>query len=86
MQGNMKAKKGASILVAALTLGLSVIEPASAASVLDAGMKTALTTGFTDLKDTLVDIVGTSWPFILAMTAVGLAPSLVKKFAKLGAK
>lgn len=55
---------------------------ASAASVLDTAAKTAITTGFTDMKDTALDVVSTSWPFLLGILAVMFAPKIVKRLAK----
>jgi len=54
---------------------------ASAASVLDTAAKTAITTGFTDMKDTALDVVSTSWPFLLGILAVMFAPKIVKRLA-----
>ena len=55
---------------------------ASATSVLDTAAKTAITTGFTDMKDTALDVVSTSWPFLLGILAVMFAPKIVKRLAK----
>lgn len=62
--------------------GLVVAVQAHAASVLDAGAKTAITAGFTDMKDTALDVVSTSWPFLLGIMAIMFGPKIVKRLAK----
>jgi len=62
--------------------GLVVAVQAHATSVLDAGAKTAITTGFTDMKDTALDVVSTSWPFLLGIMAIMFGPKIVKRLAK----
>jgi len=42
-------------------------------------MKTALEAGFTDLVDTVKDVISTSWPFILGATVLLAAPGLVQR-------
>lgn len=59
--------------------GLVVTMHASAASVLTAADKTAITDGFTGLTDTVKDIVSVSWAPMLIIVAVLAAPSIVKK-------
>lgn len=54
---------------------------AFAASVLDQASKTAITSGFTDMKDTALDVVSTSWPYFLGIMAVMFAPKIVKRLA-----
>lgn len=55
---------------------------AHATSVLDTASKTAITTGFTDMKDTALDVLSTSWPFILGIMAIMFGPKIVKRLAK----
>lgn len=55
---------------------------AHATSVLDTAAKTAITTGFTDMKDTALDVLSTSWPFILGIMAIMFGPKIVKRLAK----
>lgn len=62
--------------------GVFVAAQAHATSVLDAGAKTAITTGFTDMKDTALDVVSTSWPFLLGIMAIMFGPKIVKRLAK----
>lgn len=62
--------------------GVVVAAQAHATSVLDAGAKTAITTGFTDMKDTALDVVSTSWPFLLGIMAIMFGPKIVKRLAK----
>jgi hypothetical protein len=66
------------VAAAALTATVS----AHATSVLDTAAKTAITSGFTDMKDTALDVVSTSWPFVLGITAVMFGPKIVKRLAK----
>ncbi|MDR0775977.1 MAG: hypothetical protein LBE81_04995 [Azonexus sp.] len=62
--------------------GVFVAASANAASVLDADAKAAITEGFTQMKDTALDVVSTSWPFLLGILAVMFAPKIVKRLAK----
>lgn len=66
------------LAVAAVAAGAA----AHATSVLDATAKTAITSGFTDMKDTALDVVSTSWPFLLGIMAVMFGPKIVKRLAK----
>lgn len=66
-------------LVAASAGVLALVGEASAASVIDTGMKTALTAGFGDLVDTVKDVISTSWPFMLGATVLLAAPGLVQR-------
>lgn len=82
----MQLKK-AVVAVAAVGGALALVaEPSLAASVLSTEMKTSLTTGFSDLKDTVADVIATAWPVVIAITALIIAPGLVKKMMKSGAK
>lgn len=65
--------------VSAAVLGLVVAGQASAASVLTVEMETALTAGFTDLKDTATDLIATAWPFVIGIAVVLMAPKIVQK-------
>ena len=73
----VKRSKGAIVLASALVLGAAAVGDASAASVIDTTMKTAMETGFTDLKDTVIDVVATAWPYMLGVTVILAAPGLV---------
>lgn len=75
----MFQKKQIAVAVAATLVAGS----ASAASLLDAGMTTALSTGFTDLQDTIKGILVVAWPFIIGIAALLAAPSVVKKLISL---
>jgi len=77
MESKMKRVVGVSSVAVVAVLGL--VGEASAASVIDAGMKTALEAGFTDLVDTVKDVISTSWPFILGATVLLAAPGLVQR-------
>jgi hypothetical protein len=69
--------KQKAVTVALIGVGIvSASSPALAASVLDTGMQTAMTTGFTDLKDTIKDIITVAWPFLLATATLLAAPGL----------
>lgn len=57
-----------------------------AASALDAGMKTSVTDGFTTLKDTVLDVLSTTFPYILGVMAVLAAPAIVRKLFKMASK
>lgn len=64
-------------------LPLSLPFAANAASVLDAATKTAMESGFTDVKDTFVDVITTAFPVLLAVIAITLAPRIVKRIASM---
>jgi hypothetical protein len=52
---------------------------AYATSVLDSSTTTAIQGGFTDLKDTLIDLLDTAWPFLIAVPVIMMAPKIVTK-------
>lgn len=68
----------ASAVVSALVMSASV----QAASVLDAATKTAVTSGFTDMKDTLLDVLTVAWPYIIAGSVLLATPSIVKSLLR----
>lgn len=68
--------------IALAVAGLLAGSQAFATSVLDATAKTAITTGFGDMKDTALDVVATSWPALLAIMAVMFGPKIVKRLAR----
>ncbi|MDO8262142.1 MAG: hypothetical protein Q7T21_02845 [Gallionella sp.] len=61
-------------------MGLS--EVALAASVLDAGTTTAISGGFTDLKDTILALLTVAWPFLISVPVIMMAPRIVKGLVK----
>lgn len=67
--------------VAVAVAGLFAGSQAFAASVLDTASKAAVTSGFTDMKDTALDVVTTSWPYFLGIMAIMFAPKIVKRLA-----
>jgi hypothetical protein len=67
------------MLAAALA---TVAGAASATSVLDSTTTTAITGGFTDLKDTILALLGVAWPFLIAVPVVLAAPRIVSKLVK----
>lgn len=73
-----KGKRVALVLAAVLPVAL-VAGEANAASVIDATMKAALESGFGDLIDTMKDVIGTSWPFVIGAAVLMAAPTLVLK-------
>ena len=62
-----------------VTVLVALADPVFAASALDAATKTAITTGFTDVKDTALDVVASSFPFLLGIAAVMFGPKIVKR-------
>lgn len=71
--------------IAALSAGVSALVLAGsvqAASVLDTATKTAVTSGFTDMKDTLLDVLGVAWPFVIAGSVLLATPSIVKSLLR----
>ena len=69
--------------LAFVTLGLLAVGEASAASLLTTDMGTAISTGFTDFKDTVIAVLTQAFPFIMGIIGVLAAPSLVKKMISL---
>lgn len=74
-----KFKRVMGFVAVATTAAVGLAGEASAASVIDVGMKTALEAGFGDLVDTVKDVIATAWPFILGATVMLAAPGLVQK-------
>lgn len=68
--------------VAVSLIGVSTVASAAGTSVIDAGMKTALTDGFETLKATVADVITTSWPFMLGIMCLVAAPTIAKRFFK----
>ena len=56
---------------------------AMAASVLDTSTTTAITGGFTDMKDTVLALLGVDWPFLIAVPVVLQAPRIVGRLVKM---
>lgn len=56
---------------------------AQAASVLDTATTTAITGGFTDLKDTLLSLLNVAWPFLIAVPVIMMSPRIVSRLIKL---
>lgn len=66
----------------ALLAAASVTVQANAASVIDATTKTAIESGFGDMKDTLLDLLGVGWPFIIAGGVIMASPGIVKSLLR----
>lgn len=66
-----------------VSAGFGVVEPAIAASVLDTTTTTAITGGFTDMKDTLLGLLGVAWPFLIAVPVIMMSPRIVGKIVKM---
>jgi len=56
---------------------------ANAASVLDTTTTTAITGGFTDMKDTLLALLNVAWPFLIAVPVIMMSPRIVGKIVKM---
>lgn len=74
MSNKMKNKYLPYAVGVALALGCTV---AQAVSLIDAAGTTAIQSGFTDLLDTIKNVLSISWPFMLGGMALMAAPSLV---------
>lgn len=70
---------------AVVAVGL-VSAQAQAASVIDTATKTAISSGFTDLKDTILDLLGVSYPFMIAGAVLLATPQIVKGLIHLASK
>jgi len=68
-------------LVAVAVAGLA--GAANAASVLDAATTTAITGGFTDMKDTIIALLGVAWPFLIAVPVIMMSPRIVGRLVKM---
>jgi len=75
----MKQKQIVQALVVAGVLTAGLVADASATSVIDTTMKTALTSGFTDLMDTVKDVISSSWQVVIGATVLLAAPGLVQR-------
>jgi hypothetical protein len=53
--------------------------PAFATSVLDTATTTAITGGFTDLQDTILDLLTIVWPFLIGVAVIMMTPRIVTK-------
>lgn len=82
MKQKLQALKALAARTAVVAGGVAAAASAHATSVLDTAAKTAITTGFTDMKDTALDVLSTSWPFILGIMAIMFGPKIVKRLAK----
>lgn len=77
----MQQKKIAAICA---TIGSAVLcAPVYAESVLDTTTTTAITSGFTDMKDTLLGLLNVAWPFLIAVPVIMMAPRIVGKIVKM---
>jgi hypothetical protein len=79
-------KKAAVVLPAVTAASVVFVEPALADTVLTQGMVAALEEGFTNLQDTVADVIGTVWPYMLAVLALYAAPTIVRKLWNLAAR
>ena len=76
-------KKSAVALAVVAAFSFVAVGPASAASVLDTATLTDITGGFTDMKDTLLGLLGVAWPFLIAVPVIMMAPRIVSKIVKM---
>jgi hypothetical protein len=79
------ARRNAQKMVAA-GFGLVGVAQVHAASVIDTATKTAITAGFTDLKDTVLDVLAVAFPYMIGVSVIIMSPAIVKRFIKQGAK
>jgi hypothetical protein len=66
-------------------LAMGAISSAQAASLIDAATTTAIAAGWTDLKDTYLGLLGTSWAPFLGIAAIAMSPAVIKKMFKAAA-
>lgn len=65
-----------------LAAGFAAVTFASqsmAASLLSTEMVTSMDTGFTDLQDTVVDVVANGLPYVLGIIGILVAPKIIKR-------
>lgn len=72
--------------VGATIMGLFQTAEVHAATVIDAATKTAISSGFTDLKDTLLDLLTTAFPFIIGASVIMMSPRIVKGLLRMAGK
>lgn len=77
-----RLKKFASAVLVGV-IGLAASAGAQAASVIDTATLTLITSGFTDMKDTLLGLLGVAWPFLIAVPVIMMAPRIVGKIVKM---
>lgn len=80
--GNIQLSHAVGVVRGAGIVGLSV-GSAMAASVLDTATTTAITSGFTDMKDTVLGLLGVAWPFLIAVPVIMAAPRIVSRLVKM---
>jgi hypothetical protein len=64
-------------------VGVLAIGDASAASLLTAADTTAITSGWTDMKDTVIALISSSWAPMLGISAIVIGPKIVKSMFKM---
>ncbi len=69
----------------AVSVALLAVQ-AQAASVIDTATKTAISSGFTNLQDTILDLIVTAMPFIVAGSVLMAAPQIVKGMIHLASR
>lgn len=82
----MQKLKAACARGAVVVGGVLMAGSAMATTVIDTATKTAISAGFTDMKDTLLDILGTAFPFIIGASVILLSPRIVKGMLKMAGK
>lgn len=75
--------KKTAVALAVASAFVVAVGPANAASVLDTATLTDITGGFTDMKDTLLGLLGVAWPFLIAVPVIMMAPRIVSKIVKM---
>lgn len=79
----VKSNHGVFVVKAAV-IGMAVATvPARAVSVLDTSTLLAITTGFGDMKDTLLGLLSVAWPYLIAVPVIMMAPKIVSKLVKM---
>lgn len=76
-------QKKIAVALAVASAFVVAVGPANAASVLDTATLTDITGGFTDMKDTLLGLLGVAWPFLIAVPVIMMAPRIVSKIVKM---
>lgn len=79
----MKKTQIASVIAIAFASSLVLVGEASATSVIDTTMKTALTSGYTDLLDTVKDVMNSGWGTLLSGAVLMATPKLVMRMIHL---
>ena len=71
------------VTLSVLASGMFMTTSAYAVSVLDAATKASVLSGFTDMKDTVLDLTFSIIPVFVVVLAIMLGPKIIKRLANM---